>query len=183
MTDRFTKFIKGFVFPHEVVYKKGHYGDMNYVTWENVSGDSGGVTKYGVDQRSHPSTDIKNLTEQQAMEIYWREYWLPLGADSLPGGWGEALADIRINGGNGPKMAQRAINEVRNGNSIPLIVDGKIGPHTVQGMEETGLNGVRRTLGYRDSRYRTLAAQPKNAKFLQGWLNRNKDLREYIGIA
>jgi hypothetical protein len=57
-----------------------------------------------------------------------------------------------------------------------LALDGKIGPLSVEGMEKTGKKGVLRTLQYRDSRYRTLAAKPHLAKFLKGWLNRNEDL-------
>lgn len=180
MTERFTKFVNGFVFPHECHFKKGHWGDMNFVTWENVSGDAGGVTKYGIDQRSHPNTDIKNLTEEQAKQIYWREYWLPVGADHLPKGWGEFLVDVKINGGDGPRMAQRAINIL--GHVPQLALDGKIGPITVQGMVATGDKGLIRSIQYRDSRYRTLAAKPHLAKFLKGWLKRNEDLREFLEL-
>lgn len=180
MTERFAKFVREFVFPHECNYQKGHWGDLRYVTWENVSGDAGGLTKWGIDQRSHPSLDIKNLTQAQAEEIYWREYWLPIAADTLPAGWGEVLADIKINGGNGPKMAQKAINTV--GYVPPLIVDGKIGPITVDGMKKTGTKGIKAILNARDARYRTLAAKPSQAKFLKGWLARDNDLRKYLGL-
>jgi len=37
--------------------------------------DPGGATKYGISQRSYPKVDIKNLTRQQATEIYKRDYW------------------------------------------------------------------------------------------------------------
>ena len=39
--------------------------------------DAGGATKYGISQRAYPNVDIRNLTEQQAREIYGilREKW------------------------------------------------------------------------------------------------------------
>src|SRR6478735_11274468 len=38
--------------------------------YENVPGDPGGPTKYGIDQRSHPDVNIRALTKEQAKAIY-----------------------------------------------------------------------------------------------------------------
>ena len=37
--------------------------------------DPGGMTKYGICARSYPSVDIKNLTRDQAVAIYYRDFW------------------------------------------------------------------------------------------------------------
>jgi lysozyme family protein len=37
--------------------------------------DAGGLTKWGISQRAYPDIDIKNLTKEQAKEIYKRDYW------------------------------------------------------------------------------------------------------------
>jgi len=37
--------------------------------------DPGGETNFGIDKRSHPNVDIKNLTLEEAREIYKNEYW------------------------------------------------------------------------------------------------------------
>lgn len=37
--------------------------------------DPGGETKYGICKKYHPNLDIKNLTVEQAKEIYYNEYW------------------------------------------------------------------------------------------------------------
>lgn len=37
--------------------------------------DPGGETNYGISARAHPDVDIANLTEDQAREIYRKEYW------------------------------------------------------------------------------------------------------------
>ena len=58
-------------------------------TYEDDPDDPGNAgskyrgTKYGIDARSHPSEDIRNLTEQRATEIYWNE-WIKYACDHLP---------------------------------------------------------------------------------------------------
>ena len=37
--------------------------------------DAGGLTKYGISKRMYPSLDIANLTQEQAVAIYKRDYW------------------------------------------------------------------------------------------------------------
>lgn len=37
--------------------------------------DPGGETNFGIAKKFHPDVDIKNLTVEQAKEIYEREYW------------------------------------------------------------------------------------------------------------
>ncbi len=39
--------------------------------------DRGGKTNYGISQRQYPDLDIANLTEEQAIAIYRRDYWQP----------------------------------------------------------------------------------------------------------
>lgn len=46
-------------------------------------------TKWGISALSHPTVDIVNLTKEQALEIYHRNYWLGGGCDKLP--WPLAL--------------------------------------------------------------------------------------------
>jgi len=37
--------------------------------------DRGGETKYGITKRWYPDIDIKNLTLDEARQIYWGDYW------------------------------------------------------------------------------------------------------------
>jgi len=46
--------------------------------------DPGGMTKYGICARSYPSVDIKNLTQDQAVAIYYRDYWSKVAKISDP---------------------------------------------------------------------------------------------------
>jgi len=49
--------------------------------------DPGGETNWGIAKRWHPDLDIKNLTEDQAKQIYQQEYWKP---------WMEQEPDQRV---------------------------------------------------------------------------------------
>jgi hypothetical protein len=45
--------------------------------------DPGGLTKYGISKRTYPTLDIANLTEAEAIDIYYRDYWTAVGCDDL----------------------------------------------------------------------------------------------------
>lgn len=44
----------------------------------NHPDDPGGETKYGISKRSYPNLDIKNLTESEAIAIYYEDFWVPV---------------------------------------------------------------------------------------------------------
>ena len=178
ITPRFEKAVQ-FVLDHETVFKpRSKWGDYAYATWEQDPDDPGGLTKFGIDQRSHPSADIKALTLEQAKQIYFLEDWLPTGAEHMPPGYGEVLFDIHLHGGNGPQMLQQALN-VLLPEDRQLSVDSIIGVQTLQAMHDEGKAGLVEFLHTRDNRYRELAQKPKLAKFLDGWLARNRDLKTF----
>lgn len=174
-SDRFLTALK-FVLAHETVFAKGHAGDYAHAVWEQVSGDAGGVTKFGIDQRSHPTVDIKGLTMDMATQIYWLEYWVPCGAEHMPAGYGEVLFDIRVNGGDGPRLLQRGLNALGAG----LTVDGSLGPFTLAAMTKYGEAGLRAFIGQRQARFETLAQKPGQGRFLAGWTARNADLARWL---
>ena len=45
--------------------------------------DPGGETKYGVSKKAFPELDIKNLTVENALEIYYENYWKRSGCHLL----------------------------------------------------------------------------------------------------
>ena len=79
-------------------------------TYENVSGDPGGGTKFGISKKSYPNLDIENLTEQQASDIYLQDYWMPLLCDNYEKKLALAIFDTGVNQGKG--MADQIIEEV-----------------------------------------------------------------------
>ena len=76
---------------------------------ENVAGDRGGLTKYGIDTASHPGVDIANLTYDGAVKIYATGEWPNSHADVLPRVWAFLVFDFYTTSGtNAWRCLQRA---------------------------------------------------------------------------
>lgn len=107
----------------EVIGEEGGY--------VNDPHDPGGETKFGIAKRFHPKLDIKNLTLDQAREIYHREYWVPAQCDLFDQGLAIVYFDAVVNMGlhTAVRLMQEALGEVP---------DGVIGPRTRAAMEKQG---------------------------------------------
>jgi lysozyme family protein len=46
--------------------------------------DVGGLTRFGISQKSYPRLDIANLTRAQAEQLYRKDFWLAGCCDGLP---------------------------------------------------------------------------------------------------
>lgn len=70
------------------------------LSWEggyvNDPEDPGGETKWGIAKAFHPNLDIKNLTPEQAAEIYYKEYWEPAWCDMLPAPHNTVMFDTAV---------------------------------------------------------------------------------------
>lgn len=90
----------------------GHEG--GYV---NDPDDPGGETKFGISKRSYPDLDIKMLTREDAREIYGRDFWDRLHADTLPDALVFQLFDFAINSGieTAIRCLQRAVGVADDG--------------------------------------------------------------------
>ncbi len=158
---RFDKFLP-FIFSHECEYEKGHYGDLAHVVAENVAGDNGGVTKWGIDKASHPHVDVANLTQEQATVIYLEE-WTAGRCDDYGFPLGEALFDAQVNCGAG--RAAKLLAEID--------ADAETSPVTA----------AKAFCGERRAFYERLADQKSTMqKFLHGWLNRVDDLEAFLSL-
>lgn len=56
--------------------------------WEGVysnrQDDPGSETKWGISKKAYPHLNIKDLTKEQAIEIYRKDYWNKCNCDNLP---------------------------------------------------------------------------------------------------
>lgn len=82
--------------------------------YSNDPDDPGGETKFGIAKRYHPNIDIKNLSLEQAKDIYYTEYWLPSGCDNVPFPMDICLFDSAVNPQNDPKMPGGGNQEILN---------------------------------------------------------------------
>ena len=130
--------------------------------------DLGGETKYGITKRFYPDIDIKNLTIEQAKEIYKSDYWDRNKVESLPQNLWHIYFDMCVNMGKrtAVKVLQRAA--VNKGKDIE--VDGGLGPKTIGALTGVELDRVR---AFRVKYYVDLiTAKPEQEKFYLGWFRR-----------
>mgnify|MGYP003110917709 CR=1 FL=1 len=130
--------------------------------------DRGGETNFGIAKRFYPSVDIKNLTKEQAKKIYHQDYWRPAKCDDVPPRLRHIYFDMCVNFGRSGavKVLQRAANAKGAG----LIVDGKIGPKTINSLDKVKEGRVR---AYRVLKFAKIVIdKPEQEKFWYGWYKR-----------
>jgi lysozyme family protein len=166
-------------------------------------GDHGGATKYGLSLRflsqqgllspalmaevdiNHDGVvdlpDIAGMTIATARDVYWAYFWDGLAA-TLPQPLVAAVFDQTVNDGAVPavKLLQQGLCSLAGNLWTP--VDGVLGPRT-RALVTSAIDtfGPDKVLdGYRAqaaARYRMIAQRdPSQAKFLDGWLNRAREL-------
>ena len=138
----------------------------------NVSGDRGGLTKYGITEVRYPKLDIKNLTYDDAIAIYERDYWPDAKADQLPRPLNMLTYDLCVT--SGPKNAFRVLQRATGSTD-----DGLWGPKTKEAAwnacDSTPkmLTAVRLFTEKRIAFYQAIVKNDSTqAKFLNGWINR-----------
>ena len=132
----------------------------------NTAGDAGGLTNFGICQRSYPNVDIRNLTQEDAIAIYQRDFWQS-SWDQLDKRVAAKVFDISVNCGEswGPKILQRALG---------VTDDGIVGPHTIEAAnnEAPGIVLTAMKLAL-DTHYEAIVAtNPGDQKFLDEWEER-----------
>ena len=135
--------------------------------------DPGGETKYGISKRAYKSLNIKELTLEQAKEIYWRDYWKAGKIDEISSIFiTTQLLDFSVN--LGIRGATIVLQRALRAGGIIVQEDGLIGPETLSAAKNFDgailLAAIKaEAAGY----YRVIAAKkPSQRKFLSGWLNR-----------
>lgn len=138
--------------------------------WEggevNDPRDPGGHTKFGISRRAFPDLDIAALTLNQAKQIYLEKYWMPVRARELPKILRLPVFDTAVNMGVGTaiKLLQRAAY---------VVVDGQLGPKTLEACERFPGPTWSRFLAKRAKRYAELSGF---TTYGDGWLNRLFDV-------
>ena len=130
--------------------------------------DLGGETNYGIAKRFYPDVDIKNLTKDQAKDIYKKDYWNKNKVDEMPDDLKHIYFDMCVNQGKG--RAVKILQKAANAKGKNLKVDGGLGPKTIGAMEGVELDRVR---AYRVKYYADLVTRkPDLEKFYFGWFRR-----------
>jgi len=135
--------------------------------------DPGGETKYGISKRSYPSLDIANLTREDAIAIYYRDWWQRYGYDRLQDyAVATKLLDMAVN--MGPATAHRLLQGALVFLGYPVAVDGIIGPQTIAAANKADPKRLLQVLRWRAAEhyYRIAVQRPQSRAFLIGWLRR-----------
>ena len=130
--------------------------------------DLGGETKYGITKRFYPDIDIKNLTIEEAKEIYKKDYWDRNKVESLPQNLWHIYFDMCVN--MGKRTAVKVLQRAANNKGKNIEVDGGLGPMTIGALKGVELDRVR---AFRVKYYVDLiTARPEQEKFYLGWFRR-----------
>lgn len=147
---------------HEAGYSDDRRDPGNWTGGRVGAGELKG-TKFGIAANTYPDLDIKNLTLEQAKAIYYRDWWLKIGADEIDEAIVFQLWDFAINAGM--STARRALQR-----AVGVADDGRIGPITLASVKAMSVTDVlMRFNGQRLRYYTLLSTWPTYGK---GWTNR-----------
>lgn len=136
--------------------------------------DPGGETNFGISKKAYPSLDIKNLTIEEAQQIYQRDYWLPCACDELPPPFAIAIFDMAVN--MGVVKAKRLLQM-----ALDVDVDGIVGERTVTAAKKASHRRVTKLLALRCAEYaRLMVENNKLLAFSVNWSFRVLSLSELI---
>lgn len=132
--------------------------------YANNPADKGGATNLGITQGTYnswrksnklPTKDVKNITEGEATAIYKKNYWDASGAGKLAK-TNPALAQVHFD---------TAVN-MGVGRASQLLKASGQDPN--------------KYLAIRQQKYNEFAQNPSQKQFLEGWTNRNENLKKSI---
>lgn len=139
-----------------------------YINDEN---DSGGETNMGISKNTYKSEDIGKLTRERANAIYYKNYYKFNGLNKLPYPVKGFVVDFGVV--SHPQKAIEAVHKIlgnpANSDIIGPVTLEKFGNFTDEDYK-TFLNDYK---NYMIDYFNAVAnANPKNKKYLKGWLNR-----------
>jgi lysozyme family protein len=144
--------------------------------------DSGGLTRWGISQKSYPEENIDQLTREHALELYRRDFWHPLYDQIADQEIANELFDFGVNTSarGWPKLAVRILQEaVRYLVVGPVVIDGMFGPKMLEAVNSLIPDRLLREFRTGEAYYYAdiVIRQPdvnegEKKRFLKGWLRR-----------
>ncbi|HXW70394.1 MAG TPA: glycosyl hydrolase 108 family protein [Methylocella sp.] len=145
--------------------------------YSNDPHDPGGPTNFGITQkvleqwRGQPvsAEEVKELTRDEAKEIYRANYWLPMNCAKLPDGVDLEVFDFGVNAG--PSRSIKRLQRL-----LGIKEDGSMGPMTLAAVNAIDPKELMIKLANdRQEYYRSL---PTFAQFGGGWTRRVSDVQK-----
>jgi lysozyme family protein len=139
--------------------------------------DPGGATRFGISARAYPGVDIASLTRDDAVKIYWRDWWLKFGFARLPAAAAAKTFDLAVN--MGPAHAIECLQRALRACGHRVSEDGALGAGTALAASRADPAALTSALRSEAAAYYRVAAAlargPRadaDREFLSGWLNR-----------
>lgn len=145
--------------------------------------DRGGATNYGISSRRFPEISISTLTREQAIELYWSNYWNPLYDRLEAQVIADKLLELTVHMAHdaarpfyagrmkGIEIVQRACRSLGD---REVMIDGMFGPQTLQAVKLERPEVLLAAIRVEQMRhYLALADKDESQrKFLRGWIRR-----------
>jgi hypothetical protein len=134
--------------------------------------DSGGPTNFGITIKTLEewegktgltATDVQNLSQSSAKEIYRTAYWNRMQCGALPPGLDLEVFDFGVNAG--PSQAVKTLQKI-----VGVTQDGSIGPITIAAVRTFKLDDL--IDQYAKDRISFYQSLPTATTYLKGWESR-----------
>jgi lysozyme family protein len=151
---------------HEGGFQNEYADEGNWTEGKVGEGELKG-TKYGISAADFPDLDIKDISEDQAVEIYIEKYWSAHYSGIEDQGVANKIFDMGVLFGEG--TAVEYLQRI-----LKITVDGAFGPGTLEAVNESDPISLL-------AAYKTVlvahalsigAGKPNDRIFVQGWVTR-----------
>ena len=139
--------------------------------------DRGGATNYGISLRYLRLTEpaatadsIRNLTKDDAIRIYYRDWWKRYRLDEIQSTAANKLLEVLVH--MGPRAGVRIVQSACVALGESLVVDGYLGSLSIGSINKLAKRHPRcflMSFSIEQIRYYNSLKKPK---FLSGWINR-----------
>lgn len=132
--------------------------------------DAGGVTNFGLSQRTYPNLDMRMLTKDQAIAIYYHDFWIKHPYDQINDyNICRKLFDESVNMGHAEaaKLLQHAVGGI--------TVDGFLGPQSLAAINAADPTSLLSAYQLQIANFyqSLIISHPNYKEFLVGWLRRD----------
>lgn len=145
--------------------------------YARLPNDPGGETNFGISHRDYPDLDVRSLTRDGAIAIYFRDFWKTGRYGELPGAIAVKLFDLSVN--IGPAHAVRCLQRGLRACGATLDEDGALGAATISAANRADGGALLAALRSEAAGYYRATAEVSSRKrsggelsFLAGWLKR-----------
>lgn len=126
-------------------------------------------TKYGISAMAYPLEDIKNITQERAIELFKKDYWDLCKCDKLPDALSIVVSDCAYNSGctRANKLLQKCLK---------VSEDGIIGKITLSKIDDFDLTYL--VEEYSKNRLDYLQSLKTWKRYGKGWGNRVEKIKD-----